>query len=183
MPKAYVKKGKTNNWTDAQLVAAMKAAQSKELSVRSAAAKYGIPKSTLQDHVQGISTKRYGGPPTVLTADEEKEVVRSCLAMQQFGFPLTRDFVKVALRDFLKARGRSNQFTDGVPGRSWWGGFFRRHPELVERKPEHLPRERAQAAKPEVREHYKTNNTIHCPSMYHQEYERESILLPIILIV
>ena len=35
-----------------------------------------IPKSTLHDHLSGTSSKRYGGPPTVLTASEEKEIVR-----------------------------------------------------------------------------------------------------------
>ena len=148
---AYVRKGKRNNWGDAQLAAALKEVKSKELSVRAAGNKYGIPKSTLHDHLQGNSLRRYGGPPTVLTTEEEKEVIRSCLVMQELGFPLTKDFVALALRDYLKERGRSDQFTDGVPGRSWWTGFHRRHPELVERKPEHLPKCRAEAARATVR--------------------------------
>lgn len=141
---AYIKKGKRNNWGDIQLAAALKAIKSKDLRVRATGDKYSIPKSTLHDHLQGKSKRRYGGPPTVLTTEEEKEVVRSCLVMQELGFPLTKDFVAL---DFLKERGRSDQFTDGVPGRSWWTGFLRRHPELVERKPEHLPKCRAQAAR------------------------------------
>ena len=81
------------------MVAAMKAVQSKELSIRAAGAKFGIPSSTLHDHLRGTSTKRYDGAPTILTANEEKEIVTSCLVMQELGFPLTREFVSMALRD------------------------------------------------------------------------------------
>ena len=47
---AHVRKGKRNNWGDAQLAAALKEVKSKELSVR-AAGNNGIPKSTLHDHL------------------------------------------------------------------------------------------------------------------------------------
>jgi hypothetical protein len=139
MPTKYIKKGSKNNWTEIQLAAAMDAVQQGKLSVRGASTKHGIPRSTLHDHLSGTSTKRYGGPSTVLTAEEEKEIVRSCLVMQEFGFPLNRELVSRVVKDFLADRDRSSLFTQGIPGRSWWSGFFRRHPQLVERKPEHLP--------------------------------------------
>lgn len=151
MPRKYVRKGIKNKWSDSQLVAAKHAVQEGQLSIRGASIKFDIPRSTLHDHLSGTSSKRYGGPPTVLTASEEKEIVRTCLVMQEFGFPLDRDLVSRAVRDFLVARDRAGLFTNGIPGRTWWTGFFRRHPEMVERKPEHLPRIRAQAATPEVR--------------------------------
>ena len=70
--------------------------------------------------------------------------------MQELGFPLTKEFVGVALRDYLKDKGRDDRFRNGIPGIDWWAGFFKRHPKLVERKPEHLPTCRAKAANPEV---------------------------------
>ena len=151
MPRVYIRKGIRNQWTDAQLAAAKQAVQSGELSIRAAGIKYGVPKTTLSHHLSGESTKRYGGPKTVLTAAEEKEIVISCQVLQELGFPLTKDHVSVAVRDYLAEGGRGHHFRDGIPGYDWWVGFFRRHPKLVERKPEHLPKNRAQAAKPEVR--------------------------------
>lgn len=159
MPRTYVKKGTKNHWTDAQLAAAKKAVTSGDMSVRAAGARYGIPKSTLSDHLKGISKKRYGGPSTVLTPAEEKELVTSCLVMQELGFPLTKYHVSLAVMEYLKDGERDSHFRDGIPGRDWWVGFFRRHPELVQRKPEHLPRNRAQAAKPEVRKYTKYSRT------------------------
>lgn len=134
-----------------QLNAAMKAVECGELTIRGAAARFNIPRSTLHDHISGKHTRVHSGAPTVLTAEEEKEIERACVVLQDMGFPLTREFVAVAIRDFLKVRGRGEKFRDGIPGYDWWLGFFRRHPKLVERKPEHLPKCRAVAAQPEVR--------------------------------
>ena len=151
MPRTYVKKGIKNRWSDEQLHAAMSAVRSKELSAGAASRKYGIPRSTLHDHLVGKSKRRYGGHGQLLTDIEEKEIVRLCEVMQELGFPLTRDFVSVALRDYLAETGRGQKFKNGTPTYDWWWGFFQRHPKLVERKPEHLPRNRAQASRPEVR--------------------------------
>ena len=135
---ACSRKGTKNAWTDVQLKAAKEAVQSGELSIRKAGEKFGIPKSTLQDHVKGTSTKRYGGPHTVLTPIEEKEIATICVVMQERGFPLTRDFVSVTVRDYLRDQGRANPFTNGIPGYDWWSRFLRRNPNLSERKLEHL---------------------------------------------
>lgn len=134
MAAKYIRKGRKNNWTDAQLEAAKEKVESGG-SVRSVAEKYGIPKSTLHDHIKGVSKKRYGGPSTVLTAEEEKEIAASCLVLQELGFPLTKDHLSIAVRDYLKDRGRSECFRDGIPGYSWWVGFFRRHPRKEARTP------------------------------------------------
>lgn len=132
MPKTHIRKGGKNQWTTAQLQAAVKAVEAGE-SVRGAAAKFGIPKSTLHDHAKGKSTKRFGGPSTVLTPAEEKEVVTVCAVLQEVGFPLTKSTLSMALKDYIEAKGRANPFTDGIPGRAWWTGFFQRNPQLSQR--------------------------------------------------
>lgn len=142
---------KKNKWSDKQLELALEAVNKGELKPHRAALKYGIPSSTLYDHLKGKSQKRYGGRPTVLSVQEEKEIVTICEVLQQFGFPLTKDIVGIIVRDYLKDCERPNPFKDSIPQYDWWRGFFRRWPELSERKPEHLPRVRAQGAKPEVR--------------------------------
>ena len=171
MPRTYIKKGRKNQWTNEQLEAAMKDVKSKQLSASAAARKYGIPPSTLRDHLSGKSTKRYGGPPIILTAKEEKEIERVCQVMHELGFPLTKDFVSVALREYLDATCRAEKFKDGIPGYDWWWGFLKRHPKLAERKPEHFPRKRAEASRPEVN----NDNKLH---VY-----RNSNILPLALTV
>ena len=156
MPRKYIKKGTKNKWSDEQLQAAMAAVRSKELRATAAARKYGIPPSTLHDHLVGKSKRRYGGQGHIFTPTEEKEIVRICQVMQELGFALTRDFVSLFLKEYLEATGRSDRFRDGVPTYDWWWGFLQRHKTLVERKPEHLPRNRAQASRPEVNKHMQT---------------------------
>ena len=77
-------------------------------------------------------------------------MVTLCQVMQKLAFPLTRELMTVALRDFLRDSGRGERLRDQTPGPDWWSGFLRRNPELVERRPEHLPQCRAAAANPEV---------------------------------
>lgn len=48
--------------------------------------------------------------------------------MQELAFPISKEFVSVVVRDYLKDRGRDDRFKDGIPGNDWWYGFFRRHP-------------------------------------------------------
>ena len=150
MPRLTKRTCSKNQWTDEQLELAKSDIEVNKLSIRAAAIKHGIPPSTLRDHVQGKSKKRYGGPSTVFTADEEKEIERVCQVMQEMGFPLSKEFVSVALGEYLELTGRQEEFKHGLPGYDWWTGFLKRHPQLVQRKPEHLPQNRAQAARSEV---------------------------------
>jgi len=70
MPTVYKNKGEKNLWSDEQLHTAMEAVSSGELKAHAAAKQYGIPSSTLHDHIKGKSTRRYGCAPTVLTAGD-----------------------------------------------------------------------------------------------------------------
>lgn len=125
--------------------AARKAMESEGLSLRKAAERYGLPKSTLYDQVVG--GRRCGaGRPTVLTNEEEKSVVRTCQELAQLGFGLNRFLVGKVIRDYLLDQGRESPFKDGVPGQKWWAGFFCRWPSLSERKPQHFPTNRANAS-------------------------------------
>ena len=82
MPTVYKNKGEKNLWSDEQLHTAMEAVGSGELKDHAAAKQYGIPSSTLHDHIKGKSTKRYGCAPTVLTAEEKEIVIKQVLQTQ-----------------------------------------------------------------------------------------------------
>ena len=135
-------KPKRAAWTNEQLKAA-KADVKAGASIRGAALLHGIPHSSLHDHVTGKAKKRLGGPETVLEHAIEKEIATSCMVLQEYGFPMTKEMVTTMIRDHLKETGQPNPFTDDTPGRAWWDGFFKRWPALVERKPQHLPKNRA----------------------------------------
>ena len=150
MPRRHQRSGCRNQWSDEQLQAALEGVRSGKMKAHAAALKFCIPSSTLYDHLKGKSRRRYGGHPTILTCAEEKEIVTSCQVLQEFGYPLTKDIVGIIVRDYITACRRENPFTDSTPGYDWWCGFLRRWPKLTQRKPEHLPRQRAQGACSEV---------------------------------
>ena len=118
--------------------------------MRAVAQKYGIPKSTLRDHLQRNSKKVGAGGPTVLTPDIEREIALTCTTLADMGYGLTKDLVEVVIYDYLKENDIPNPFTGGVPGRDWWQRFLKRWPRLSERKPQHLSKKRAQAGNGDI---------------------------------
>ena len=48
--------------------------------------------------------------------------------------------------DYVTDVGRHHPFYEGVPGKHWWSGFLARWPSLAQRKPQHLPKQRAVAS-------------------------------------
>ena len=65
-------------WSKEQLELAVAKVKAKQLSMRKAAETYGVPVSTLHSHVHSIPEKVGAGRPTVLTHQEEKEIVYTC---------------------------------------------------------------------------------------------------------
>jgi transposase-like protein len=59
-------------------------------SIRRVAAAYGIPSSTLHAQYRRISKERFSGPSTVLTHEEEREIVQTCIFLEM-GIPLERE--------------------------------------------------------------------------------------------
>ena len=71
-------------WTKESLTAAVEKVKSGELSQNKAAKLYGIPITTLHDHMHGLASKVGAGRPTTLTYEEEKEIVYSCQVLQVY---------------------------------------------------------------------------------------------------
>ena len=137
-------------WKQEQLDAALKAIESgkgKE-TIHKLAKKHGIPSSTLYDHARKKVSKSGAGRPTVLTWAEEEELVYCCQVLQEMGFGMTKENVTAIVTDYVSTKGRRNPFHGGVPGKDWWIGFLQRWPKLVERKPQHLSKQRASSANP-----------------------------------
>jgi hypothetical protein len=92
----------------------------------------------------GKSSKLKGGPATILTKEEEQEIVTTCQALQEIRCGLTKPMVTQVVADYIYKTSRPNNFHNGQPGPDWWDGFLKRWPQLRKRKPEHLSKKRAE---------------------------------------
>jgi DDE superfamily endonuclease len=115
---------------------------------------FDLPETTLRRaRKNGVPARR--GPPTILTYEEEQEIVGYCLNMQKLGFGLTKAAVNFTIMQLLRTQGRDHPFSDGGPGQAWWARFLRDHPELSFRIPQELTEARAQRANETViRNHF-----------------------------
>ena len=90
MVRCYSTKGIKNWFSDEDLTNALRDLKEKKGSIRKFASIYGLPYTTLHAHHTGISKKPYGGPSTALTYEEEREIVQSCIVLQEMGFPIDK---------------------------------------------------------------------------------------------
>ena len=103
----------------------------KGLSFRAASKKYGIPKTTLHDHIKG-KFKGYEtrmGPNRFFTDEEEADLSRQLLYMSDAGYPLTRKLVKMCAREILLSRETKMNDETG-PSNTWLDRFLKRHREI-----------------------------------------------------
>ena len=62
------------------------------LSIREAANKWGVTKSTLHERLQGkVGVDRRPGPPSILTKEEEHRIAVWLLEMADRGFGVSKD--------------------------------------------------------------------------------------------
>ena len=92
-------------------------------SVREAALKFGIPKSTLGDRVSGrVLSGTTSGPAIYLNSSEEEELVRFLLGCAEIGYPESRKQVLALVRRLLVKKRITAPVTSG-----WWESFCSRH--------------------------------------------------------
>ncbi|KAH9320446.1 hypothetical protein KI387_015085 [Taxus chinensis] len=142
--KVYIR----GQWTEADMKAALRDVEENGMSTRQAATKWGIPSTNVTDWLYGKRTSKRKGPPTVLTDEEEKEIVTWCQDMAELGHGLEVIHLKAYVAHMCQCR--PNPFKDGLPGKSWWYGFRRRHPDLTIRTAEGLDRDRAVMLRPRI---------------------------------
>ena len=85
-------------------------------SIRGAAKKWGIPSSSLTYWLSGLTTKKTRGPPTILSLQEEMEVVQWCKDLAQLGCGLEVIQLKSQVAHIYQTR--PNPLKNGLPSRS-----------------------------------------------------------------
>ena len=142
---------KAHSWSNESLTKAVEEVQDKKLSLRAASAMYGIPRSTIHNYITG-KTKigAAKGPATVLTKEEEQQLVEWALKMAEIGYGQTRRQVCEMVKRIMDRTKRPNPFTDNRPGKDWWYAFLRRHPQVVMRQPQALQAAHALSCTPQI---------------------------------
>lgn len=129
--------------------------QQKNMSVRKAAQKWKLGKSTLHDYIKGIHTKPVGRQP-VLSPDEEHMLCTRIITLAEWGFPLDVMDLRMLVKAYLDRRGIvCPRFTNNVPGRDWGYSFLKRHKDvLTSRVSQNVKTDRARVTKDKLNEFY-----------------------------
>ncbi|XP_031353826.1 uncharacterized protein LOC116180679 [Photinus pyralis] len=133
---------KYNKYSEDQVMQALQDMEA-GASLRATSKKHGIPRATLlrKSKTTGpLETK--AGAPTVFDAKEEAILVKWVKAMANAGFPISKETLffsvdKLATRmekTFIGGKSRGST----MPGRKWYEGFMRRHPDIRERTSQNL---------------------------------------------
>ena len=83
-------------------------------SIQRAAEMFGVPCSTLHDHISG-KVEQYArqGPKPYLTLEEEDELANSLLRCARIGYPHTRQQVIGIVQDILNSKDIDVVVTNG----------------------------------------------------------------------
>lgn len=103
---------------------------------KTVAAKFGIPRSTLQFRLSDKFKKIRKGPNTYLTTEEEAKLEQWILECERKGFPRRKIDIQTSVKNFLDGALRPNPFKENTPGNRWYNAFLKRHPILVQRTSE-----------------------------------------------
>jgi hypothetical protein len=162
-----VKRRKNGNWEDSEMRAAI-AAVDNGMNIRKAGAKYGIPRSSLENWLYGRSRSCRRGKQGTLTAEEETLIVNWICKRQDMGWPLTNLDLRLKICEITQTR--STPFKNGIPGVGWLRWWKRRHPELTLRVPQGLDTTRARAlTKENVDNFYNNLETLYNLHQYSRE--------------
>lgn len=121
-------------------------------SVAKIARKYNIPESTLRDKKNCKYADKSPGPATVLSSEEESDLVSWIFHCHNLGFPVTKRQLLESVQLLCDYDNKQTPFVSNMPGRSWFNGFLQRHPEISQRIAENITLSRAKVAEYNIRE-------------------------------
>ena len=137
------------------MVSAMTAVRNKEMTIYSAAAKFNVPRKTLDDIKGLVKHGTKPGPSTALTPEQEDALVSYLFYMAERGYPLTRTMVKAYGWAIAKRSGNGDRFNEEFgPGEKWWANFKKWHPKVTLRRIDMLERTRAESLNPSIANEY-----------------------------
>ncbi|XP_063931160.1 uncharacterized protein LOC135143212 [Zophobas morio] len=112
---------------------------SKGAKIRETCRKYNIPHTTVINKMKlKYPVQRKMGPPTMLTKEEESLLKSSIIAMAKKGFPVNKEMVVDTVKKIITEENRPSPFKQNTPGRKWFSGFLKRHPDIAARHAESI---------------------------------------------
>ena len=136
-------------WSNESMDKAITAAE-RGTSVRKAAEMFGVPRSTLHDHISGkVELYAKQGPKPYLTTEEEEELANFLLRCARIGYPHTRQQVIGLVQEVVNSKDMEVVVTNG-----WWERFLQRHSYLTLRTAVPLSYVRAMASDRDSLERY-----------------------------
>ena len=149
-PKFAARPVQYKSWSQDGMTKALDAVSRKEMSIREAAERFNVPKSTLGDRASGrIQHGATSGPNKYLTSSEEKELTSFIIRCASIGFPKTRHEVISLVQNIVDSKGIDTLVSSG-----WWQAFCKRNPTVTLRAPAPLSKARAYATDPELISRY-----------------------------
>ncbi|KAI5082385.1 hypothetical protein GOP47_0002128 [Adiantum capillus-veneris] len=142
-----VKKRTVLRWTELDMAKALQARED-GLSLRKCSLQFGISRSAITNWEEGRTQKKKKGPPTQLSNEEEDALLQWIFLKCESGHGVSVLDVKLKVAEICQTR--HTMFSNGIPGKSWWEGFRRRHPNLVFRVSEGLDQSRASRFRLEI---------------------------------
>lgn len=138
-------------WSQESMEAATKSVVEDGKGVREAVRLYNVPIETPRRRVTGaVPLGCHPGPHTVLSEEEESEIVEYVVNMADMGFGLTREDIMQLAYQIAEKTGKQHLFRNGSAGQSWFEAFCGRHPKLTFRTPQPLSYCRALCANEET---------------------------------
>jgi hypothetical protein len=158
MPSKYKRdpgSRKYKYFSDESVHKAMDSVIRTKMSIRKAAEKYNITKSTLQRKLKGENLNPHGGQ-TALSVEEESVLVQGILETANWGFPLQKYDVRLLVKCYLDRIGQTERrFKSNMPGVDWVRTFLKRHQgELTVRLAENVKRSRAAVSSETIKEYF-----------------------------
>ncbi|KAI4466073.1 helix-turn-helix psq domain [Holotrichia oblita] len=98
MPKETHKRA---TWTTEQLNLSLQALQ-RGASQREVSARYGIPRRTLRNHLKSGIPDKGLGRRSILSVDQEKDLVQRLIRLSKVGMPLTSVILKHQVYRYVK---------------------------------------------------------------------------------
>lgn len=149
------KKNRKNKikYTQNAVDAALRYIRDKKMSIRKVCKMYNIPRSTIQDRLAGRTTDKIKkpGPDPILTCKVEKELVEWLIDIAKCGFPIKKSNLLDTVEKIIKDSGKQSRFKDNRPGRTWFIGFLKRHPEISEISAECISKAKATVTEESIR--------------------------------
>jgi len=120
MTRTY--KAKNKGYTREDLENAIESVRSKVRSASNASRFFGVPRTTICNHIFGKAQGFKRGRKTALTHEAERALVEIILKMDEWAFPLDMDTLKIVVANYVRLKNLKTPFKNSVPGNDWCYG-------------------------------------------------------------